>query len=107
LLDQLIRGDTVRIDFDPAKDIANRRKHGISLSFARQLDWDLALSWPDKRFSYSEERFAAIAPAGLKILFLGYSERGECRRMISLRKASRAEEAEYVRYHKDARWPRV
>jgi hypothetical protein len=40
----------MEIEFDPAKDAINIRKHGFSLSIANELDWDLAVSWPDTRF---------------------------------------------------------
>jgi uncharacterized DUF497 family protein len=32
------------IDFDPDKDAANQIKHGLSLSLAAHLDWEVALS---------------------------------------------------------------
>jgi uncharacterized DUF497 family protein len=44
----------VRIDFDPTKDTANQARHGLSLSLARELDWDAALVWIDERFDYGE-----------------------------------------------------
>ena len=28
------------IDFDPAKDLINQAKHGLSLARARELNWD-------------------------------------------------------------------
>ena len=39
----------MRIEFDPAKDEANRAKHGVSLALAESLDWDSALVWIDER----------------------------------------------------------
>ena len=44
------------IDFDPAKDLANRAKHGLSLADAAELDWDAANIVPDTRFDYGELR---------------------------------------------------
>jgi uncharacterized DUF497 family protein len=52
----------MRITFDPAKDAANRAKHGVSLSVARELDWGAALVWIDDRFEYDELRMIALAP---------------------------------------------
>lgn len=37
------------IEFDPKKDSSNRKKHGLSLAMAAQLDWDAALIWVDER----------------------------------------------------------
>ena len=39
------------IDFDPAKDLANRAKHGLSLADAAELDWDGANIVPDHHAS--------------------------------------------------------
>lgn len=44
----------MQIEFDPAKDAANRSKHGVSLALAVELDWDAALAWVDDRFGYDE-----------------------------------------------------
>jgi uncharacterized DUF497 family protein len=33
----------MRIEFDSAKDASNTAKHGVSLRFAAELDWDAAL----------------------------------------------------------------
>ena len=62
------------IEFDPAKDEANRVKHGVSLMLAVELDWDAALVWVDGRFDYHETR-----------------------RIISLRRANRREVKHYAK----------
>ena len=80
------------IEFDPAKDLANQMKHGVSLSVAGELYWEAALVWIDDRFEYSEMRMIALAPK-TEIL---YVDRGEARRVISLRRANRREVKHYV-----------
>ena len=50
------------IDFDFHKETTNLIKHGLSLSFAAHLDWDVALVWIDGRFEYGECRMIALAP---------------------------------------------
>jgi uncharacterized DUF497 family protein len=52
----------VLIEFDPAKDLANQTKHGVSLSVPGELNWEAALVWIDDRFEYSETRMIALAP---------------------------------------------
>ncbi|WP_223305878.1 BrnT family toxin [Massilia sp. NR 4-1] len=85
----------MEIEFDSAKNAANCRKHGVSLSLAAQLDWDQALIWPDRRFAYDEPRMAALLPivAGVQatLYFAVFVERGGRYRIISLRRASRKE----------------
>ena len=38
----------MRIEFDPAKDLANQAKHGVSLILASELDWESALVWVEQ-----------------------------------------------------------
>ncbi len=84
------------IEFDPAKDAANIAKHGVSLALADQLDWDAALVWIDERFEYEELRMIALAPRTHTLYYVAFVERGEIRRIISLRRAERREVKHYV-----------
>jgi uncharacterized protein len=86
----------MRIEFDPAKDKANRAAHGMSLSLAEQLDWDAALVWVDNRFEYDELRMIALAPETATLYYVAFVERGSVRRIISLRRATRREVKHYV-----------
>jgi len=74
--------------FDPAKEAANRAKHGVSLAMASQLEWETAVVWPDARRNYGEPRQCAIAYIGLRLFFVAFVERTDARRIISLRKAN-------------------
>lgn len=86
----------MRIEFDPAKDSANRTKHGISLTLASELDWDAALVWIDDRFETDELRMIALAPKTGILYYVAFVDRGEVRRIISLRRANRREVKHYV-----------
>jgi uncharacterized DUF497 family protein len=86
----------MQIEFDAAKDKANRSKHGVSLSMAAELDWDAALVWVDERFEYGEIRMIALAPKTETLYYVACVERGETRRVISLRHATRREVKHYV-----------
>jgi uncharacterized protein len=86
----------MRIEFDPAKDKANRNKHGISLAVAIELDWDAALVWVDERFEYGEVRMIALAPKTDTLYYVAFVDRGEICRVISLRHATRREVKHYV-----------
>lgn len=84
------------IDFDPAKDRLNRAQHGLSLASARQLIWDEALVWIDKRYEYDETRMIGLAPKGNNLYYVAFVDRGEIRRIISLRYAVRKEIKHYA-----------
>ena len=86
----------MRIEFDPAKDVTNRQKHGVSLAVDGELDWEAALVWVDDRFEYGETRMIALAPKTAILYYAAFVDRGNVRRIISLRRANRREVKHYV-----------
>ena len=86
----------MRIEYDPAKDKANYAKHGVSLALAADLDWEAALVWIDDRFEYPELRMIALAPKTQTLYYVAFVDRGDVRRIISLRQATRREVKHYV-----------
>ena len=81
----------MKIAFDPAKDAVNRAKHGVSLGEAGGLDWDRVLAIPDARADYGELREIGYGPIGRRLYCVVFVDRGDTRRIISLRKANRRE----------------
>jgi hypothetical protein len=85
-------------EFDPAKDVANRRKHGVALALGlRVFDGDY-LEAEDRRFPYGEVRMVAVGPIRAgddKLYSVTYTWRGNRRRLISVRRASEAEAQRY------------
>jgi uncharacterized DUF497 family protein len=86
----------MRIEFDPTKDESNQLKHGVSLAMAAELDWDAAWVWVDDRFDYNEMRMIALAPKTEILYYVAFVNRGDVRRIISLRRANRREVRHYV-----------
>jgi uncharacterized DUF497 family protein len=86
----------MHIEFDPAKDAANLAKHGASLALAGELDWEAALVWIDNRFEYGELRVIALAPKTKILYYVAFVDRGEVRRVISLRRANRRKVKHYA-----------
>ena len=84
------------IEFDSAKDRANQVKHGLSLAFANELDWDSALVWVDVRRDYGEIRMVALAPQTGILYFVAFIDRAHSRRIIGLRRANRREVKRYA-----------
>jgi len=85
------------ITYDPKKDKANKRKHGISLSRAEDFDFEEALYSIDDREDYGETRFRAIGFLNTRLYALVFvdDEEVENIRAISLRKATKHEAKEY------------
>ncbi len=84
------------IAYDPAKDIANVAKHGVSLALAVELEWESAVMWPDLRREYGEARMVAIGYIGLRLYLVVFVDRAEVRRIVSLRKANQREVKRYA-----------
>ena len=76
------------IDFDPAKDLANRAKHGVSLAEAAELDWDAANIVADLRFDYGELRMQAYGMLHGRLHVVAFTQRGVWVRVISVRRAN-------------------
>ncbi len=87
----------MRITYTVVKDAANVAKHGVSLADAAGLEWETALSWPDQRQAYGEDRFCAIGYIGLRLFVVVYTDREGGRRVISLRKANKREVEHYAK----------
>ena len=76
------------IVFDPAKDASNIDKHGVSLAWASELLWETLQAKLDDRRDYREQRFIGYALMADRLYCVFYTDRGNTRRVISLRKAN-------------------
>ena len=85
----------MEIEFDPAKDAVNRRKHGLSLASAERMDFAAALYARDVRYDYGEDRIQALGLLDGRLHMLVFTMRGNKVRMISLRKANIREVSRY------------
>jgi uncharacterized DUF497 family protein len=86
----------MKIEFDPEKDESNLAKHGVSLGMAGQLEWDTAITWPDTRENYGEDRQCGIGYIDLTLYFVAFIDRDPVRRIISPRRANRKEVKRYA-----------
>lgn len=84
------------ISYDPAKDVINVVKHGVSLAMAAQIDWLTVLEAYDDREDYGEDRYRAVGFIGDRLYYVAFTDRGEVRHIISLRKATAREVRDYV-----------
>jgi uncharacterized DUF497 family protein/uncharacterized protein (DUF4415 family) len=63
----------MRVEFDGAKDLANREKHGLSLAAAAEMDFAAAQIIPDLRRDYGEARYWAVGPIGEQLHVLAFT----------------------------------
>lgn len=86
----------VEIEFDEAKNAANRAKHGIALDFAiHVLDDPDLVTWLDERRDYGELRLLVLGAVAGRIHKVVYTIRGTVLRVISVRKANAREQRQY------------
>ncbi len=85
-----------RFEWDEAKAEANLSKHGIGFpDAARVFDDVRRLEWLDDRMDYGEERFITIGVVDDREIVVAYTMRGENRRLITARRATRREREAY------------
>jgi len=87
----------MEFEWDPRKDAANVRKHGVGFREATTVFGDpLATTFPDVDHSDSEQRFLTIgASASGRLLLVAHTEREQNIRIISARLVTRTERKFY------------
>ena len=90
----------MRFEWDPNKDEINRRKHGISFEEAKTVFYDeYAILFDDPDHSEEEDRFLILGFSqreNLCIVSHCYRGEDEIIRIISARKATKAETSYYT-----------
>ncbi len=82
-------------EWDEAKRITNIRKHGIDLIDASAVfDGDI-LTIEDNRYNYGEQRFVTLGLLQGRVIAVVHTEREDCIRIISARKATKYEQQVY------------
>jgi hypothetical protein len=87
----------MQFEWDEEKNRINKEKHdGIGFEYAVRvfLDDKRIERYDAKHSTLTEDRWNAIGMVG-KVLFVVYTERSEKIRIISARRATKAEEQEY------------
>ena len=86
----------MQIEFDPAKARANLVKHKVSFAHAEQAFRDPSAITIEDPDAQGERRYVTLGMDSLgRILVVIHTPRGENVRLISARKASRGEIAQY------------
>lgn len=94
----------MRVEWDEAKSLANRRKHGVDFEEASELFSSNVeyLEIFDAEHSFIEDRFIAIGPIRRGMVLIVWTERDdEVVRIISARWATRPEQELYRTYIDD------
>jgi len=84
----------LRFQWDPKKDTINLRKHGLAFEDVVGIFNGLYLELPDEQHE-REQRWIVSGEARGRVVIVVYTWRGNSRRIISARKATKAEQEEY------------
>ncbi len=84
------------LEFDPAKERQNKRKHSISLARFADMDEATWLSAQDTRREYGEARWVFFGLIDGVLYSAVITFRGDAYRIMSLRPASRRERRLYA-----------
>jgi uncharacterized DUF497 family protein len=84
-------------EWDEAKDLSNQKKHGVSFEEAKTVFGDpRSITIVDEKHSGLEDRYIDIGMSSRgRLIVVSYTERQPNIRIISCRKAARAERKAY------------
>jgi uncharacterized DUF497 family protein len=85
----------MEIEFDPAKRAATRQIRGLDMARAPDVFAGATLTVEDNRKDYGETRYITIGFLANCMVILAWTQRGNIRRIISMRKANEREQAVY------------
>jgi uncharacterized DUF497 family protein len=86
----------INFEWDDAKAIRNKERHGVPFAAVSNFDFDTALVFKDDRREYGEERMIAVGFIKDRLHVVVYTLRATTIRVISLHKANRREIEAYV-----------
>jgi uncharacterized DUF497 family protein len=88
----------VKFDWNRDKAKRNKAKHGVDFESAKKFEFDTANIFEDDSENYGEERYVGFGFIGNKIHCIVYTIREGDVRVISLRRTTKKEAEDYVRY---------
>ena len=92
--------ETIKFEWDPNKNEINKKKHGLSFETAREVFYDeFAILFDDPDHSDEEDRFLIIGETKTEQLCIVshcYRDNENVVRIISARRATRAEQRTYL-----------
>ena len=84
------------ITFDPAKREATLANRGLDFADADEVFAGLTVQFPDERRDYGEGRIITVGLLGGRMVVVIWTQRGDDRHVISMRKANDREQRRYA-----------
>ncbi len=86
----------IRFEWDEKKRQANLRKHGLDFVGIEQVFTGPTYTIEDDRQEYGETRFVTLGFLQGRIVYIVHTEDSNTIRIISVRKATKSEEKEFL-----------
>ena len=87
----------MKITFDPAKRDATLRNRGLDFTDADRVFAEAVVDREDDRFDYREIRTLSVGLLTGTVVAIVWTDRGEARHVISMRRATKGEQNDYFR----------
>ena len=87
----------MRYEWDESKRQSNIQKHGIDFAGIERVFGGYTVTIMDDRFDYGESRFITLGLLSSRVVVITHTETDEVIRIISVRKATKNEEANYFK----------
>lgn len=87
----------MRYEWDEAKRQSNIQKHGIDFIGIERVFGGKTVTILDDRLDYGEPRFITLGLLSGRVVVIAHGETNEVIRIISVRKATKNEEASYFK----------
>jgi len=81
----------MKITFDPAKRAWTLAERNLDFEVATTVFDGPCINWIDRRFDYGEDRVVTVGYLGQRMIVLVWTQRGNVRHIISIRKANARE----------------
>ena len=85
----------MRFEWDEAKRRINLRKHGIDFVDVHEVFHGTTVTIEDTRFDYGETRYVTLGLLKGRVAVVAHTEQDDVIRILSVRKATKYEEASY------------
>lgn len=85
----------MKITFDPKKRDATKAKRNLDFADAAEVFENVTFSSPDRRHAYGEERIITVGHLRGRMVIVVWTQRGDARHVISMRKANDREQARF------------
>ncbi|TAM03712.1 MAG: BrnT family toxin [Paraburkholderia sp.] len=85
----------MQIEFDTSKRDRTLTERGLDFARAAEVFAGPTVTLPDIRQDYGEPRFITVGALDGRMVVLAWTQRGESRRIISMRKANEREQARF------------